>query len=162
MEDLFCMLDSTFDPAWMMAALQQAHEAELKDEVPVGAVVIHQNKIIAKGQNTRETEQNPIGHAEINAIAAASKTLNSWRLIDCTLVVTLEPCPMCLAACQQARISKVIYGASDPKGGALCLGYHLHQDLKTNHQFSVEYFESSECSKILKYFFSKVRKRNQS
>jgi tRNA(adenine34) deaminase len=143
---------------WMHEALALAKQAAQEDEVPVGAIVIHQGKVIGKGYNRREQQQNPLAHAEILAIQEASQSLKSWRLNDCILVVTLEPCPMCLAASQQSRIREVIYGASDPKGGALSLGYRLNEDLRTNHRFVVTHQETPECSQVLKDFFSKKRK----
>jgi len=143
---------------WMEEALLLARQAAEEDEVPVGAVIFSsEGKVIAQGYNRREQEQNPIAHAEILVIQAASQATKSWRLTDCTLVVTLEPCPMCLAACQQARIVKVIYGAADPKGGALSLGYRLHEDLRTHHRFNVVHEPHSECSEILSRFFQKKR-----
>ncbi len=142
---------------WMDEAMKLAQEASDQDEVPVGAIVIHHGKIIGKGYNQREGQNNPVAHAEIIALQEACKTLGSWRLIDCALVVTLEPCPMCLAASQQARIQSITYGASDPKGGAISLGYRLHEDLRTNHRFSVNYHETRACSEILKLFFRKKR-----
>lgn len=140
-------------------ALELARQAAQQDEVPVGAVVVHDGKIIAEGHNLREQEQNPLKHAELVALEGAAKELGSWRLLDCDLYVTLEPCPMCLAACQQARVRKVVYGARDEKGGAICLGYHIHQDPKVNHRFEVEFTENPECSQLLKDFFAAKRKK---
>ena len=103
------------DRKWMQEALALAREAAEADEVPVGAVVISPDgRIVGKGHNLRERDQSPIAHAEILAIQEAAKTQGTWRLTDCLLVVTLEPCPMCLAACQQARIAIVVFGANDP------------------------------------------------
>ena len=147
---------------FLLEALRCAGSAAAMDEVPVGAVVVHEGKIIGSGHNTRETAQDPVGHAEISALRAAAQTLGSWRLIDCDLYVTLEPCPMCLAACQQARIRKVIYGAKDEKGGALCLGFHVHEHPKLNHRFEVEHHPVEECSTILKEFFLKRRTAQKS
>ena len=147
---------------FLLEALRCAGNAAVIDEVPVGAVVVHDGKIIGTGHNTRETGQDPVGHAEISALRAAATALGSWRLIDCDLYVTLEPCPMCLAACQQARIRKVIYGAKDEKGGALCLGFHVHDHPRLNHRFEVEYSETPECSTILKEFFLKRRTEQKS
>ena len=144
---------------WLAEALKLAQLAAAEDEVPVGAVVIHEGKIIGRGYNLREKNHDPIAHAEILAIQEASRTLQSWRLVDCMLVVTLEPCPMCLAACQQARIGQVFYGAKDPKGGALSLGYPLHEDPKTNHRFEVHFEEDASCGAVLSDFFSKKRKK---
>ena len=144
-------------PDYLLEALKLAHEAAAVDEVPVGAVIVHDDTIIGSGRNFREHEQSVLGHAELMAIEQASKSIGSWRLNDCDLYVTLEPCPMCLAACQQARIRKVIYGAKDEKGGALCLGYHLHSDERMNHRFEVVYEPQEECSRVLKEFFAKKR-----
>jgi len=139
---------------FLLEALKLAKEAALRGEVPVGAVVVHEGKIIGRGSNTREADQNPVGHAEIQAIQSASESLKSWRLIDCDLYVTLEPCPMCLSACQQARVRRVIYGARDEKGGALCLGFGVHDHPKLNHRFEVLYSPHAECSQVLKDFFA--------
>jgi len=138
-------------------ALNEAKKAEKIGEVPVGAVVIRNGKVIAKGKNERERKQNPCSHAEIEAILKAARKLSSWRLDDCELYVTLEPCPMCLAACQASRIRKVIYGAIDPKGGAISLGYLLHQDKRINHRFQVEHYPHPESGSILSHFFKKIR-----
>jgi tRNA(adenine34) deaminase len=144
---------------WLAEALKLAQIAATEDEVPVGAVVVQEGKIIGRGYNLRETRQDPLAHAEILAIQDAAKNLRSWRLVDCTLVVTLEPCPMCLAACQQARIGQVFFGAKDPKGGALSLGYPLHEDPKTHHRFKVQFEEDSACGAVLTEFFAKKRKK---
>ncbi len=143
---------------WMQQALLLARRAASQDEVPVGAVVVHEGRIIGRGYNLREKKQDPVAHAEIRAIVAAAKKLRSWRLEDCTLVVTLEPCPMCLAACQQARIKRVVFGAQDPKGGALSLGYRLHEDQRTHHRFELVYDETKECGEVLTEFFKIKRK----
>ncbi|MBT6494875.1 MAG: nucleoside deaminase, partial [Planctomycetaceae bacterium] len=101
----------------MHAALNQARVAFEQDEVPVGAVVVHGDRVIGEGYNQREALNDPTAHAEMIAITQASETLGSWRLLDCTLYVTLEPCPMCAGAIVQARMPTVIYGTTDPKGG---------------------------------------------
>ncbi len=146
------------EPAhWLTEALGLAEKAASEDEVPVGAVVVKDGQVIGRGYNRREADHNPVAHAEIQAILEASRALQSWRLTGCTLYVTLEPCPMCLAASQQARVDRLVYGAHDPKGGALSLGYELHQDSRTNHRFPVEYLEMPECGKILSRFFSRKR-----
>lgn len=145
-------------PDWMSEALILAQKAASEDEVPVGAVIIHAGQIVGRGYNLRETLNLPTAHAEIRAIEDAAKNLKSWRLNDAILYVTLEPCPMCLAASQQARIGKIIYGATDPKGGALTLGYRLHEDVRTNHRFAVEHENHAACSQILSDFFAKKRK----
>jgi tRNA(adenine34) deaminase len=138
--------------------LKEAERAFEEDEVPVGAIIVKDGKIIARAHNQREQDQDPLAHAEIRAIQAAALALGEWRLLGCELVVTLEPCPMCLAACQQARFSRVVYGAKDPKGGALSLGYKLHEDQRINHRFEVDYVEDPRCGEILSRFFSEKRK----
>jgi tRNA(adenine34) deaminase len=148
---------SARDHAWLKEALLEARLAATESEVPVGAILVHFDQKIAQGRNARERLQSPISHAEIHALEEGAKALGSWRLVDCELYVTLEPCPMCLAACQQARVSRVVYGAKDPKGGALSLGYNLHEDERTNHRFAVEYVEDPECGKILTEFFRRKR-----
>ena len=146
---------------WMERALVLAHEARDADEVPVGAVIVDPNgNIIGEGRNRREQESDPTAHAEIIAIREACKTIDGWRLENCTLIVTLEPCPMCLAASHQSRVSKVIYAAHDPKGGALSLGYHLHADDRTNHRFEIEQMNYPECGQILTEFFKAKRKKS--
>ena len=144
---------------WLQKALIEAQRAERLGEVPVGALVVQNNKVISIAFNSKENKNNPCGHAEILALSKAARRLKSWRLSGCTLVVTLEPCPMCLAACQQARITKLIYGCKDPKGGALSLGYSLHQDKRLNHQFEALFLETPECGKILTRFFKKKRQK---
>jgi tRNA(adenine34) deaminase len=146
------------DRGFLSAALAEAQLAAGEDEVPVGAVLVRDGKIVATGRNARERLQSPISHAEIHALEAGSRALGTWRLSDCDLYVTLEPCPMCLAAAQQARLRRIVYGAKDPKGGALSLGYALHEDARTNHRFTVEYVEDSACGGILTEFFRKKRK----
>jgi tRNA(adenine34) deaminase len=139
-------------------ALFLAKKAAVEKEVPVGALVLKNNQVIGRGYNRREQLRDPIAHAEILAIQQASQNLGSWRLVDCVLVVTLEPCVMCLAACQQARVAEVIYGAQDLKGGALSLGYRLHENTLSNHRFLVRHVEYPSCSRILSDFFLALRK----
>src|SRR5690606_23583143 len=98
-------------------------------------------------------------HAEIMALEAAARTLGSWRLVECDLYVTLEPCPMCLGACQQARVRKVVFGALDPKGGAISHGYRIHEDEGFNHRFEVSHDRDSRCEEILRVFFRAKRGR---
>jgi tRNA(adenine34) deaminase len=148
----------------MAHALLFAQAATELDEVPVGAVIITaEGQVIGVGHNRRESDQDPTAHAEIIAIRDAAKRIQSWRLEDCVLYVTLEPCPMCLGAIQQSRIKKVYYGAKDPKGGALSLGYGFHQDIKTHHRFEVVEELRQECGAILTEFFRAKRlKKNPS
>jgi tRNA(adenine34) deaminase len=143
--------------SFLLEALKLAEDAASRGEVPVGAVVVHEGKIVGRGSNSREESQNPVGHAEIQAIQEASRTLQSWRLLECDLYVTLEPCPMCLAACQQARVRKVVYGAKDEKGGAICLGFGVHDHPRLNHRFEVLYSPMEACSRVLKEFFANLR-----
>lgn len=155
------MLNKTFhDQLWMMdEALIEAEKAYRLDEVPIGAVIVDASgMIIAKAHNLKEKNHNPCGHAEILAITEAAKKINNWRLIDCTLYVTLEPCPMCLCAMVQARIGKLYFGAYDPKGGSLSLNYNFYNDQKLNHSFSVVGgLRHFECSKLLSTFFREKR-----
>jgi tRNA(adenine34) deaminase len=142
---------------WLKKAYELAKKAKELDEVPIGALLVLEGKLIGSGHNLKESQFDPTAHAEILAIRNATQSMKAWRLEGATLYVTLEPCPMCLAACQQARISKVIYGAKDLKGGAISLGYLLHEDERTNHRFEVEFQESEDCSKILSDFFKNKR-----
>lgn len=151
---------SITDHLWFMGlALEQGELAYRAQEVPVGAVLISpEGDVLSKQFNLKESHFNPTAHAEILALNEGAKKLQNWRLSDCTLYVTLEPCPMCLTAMVQARIKLCVFGAYDSKGGALSLGYHLHQDKRLNHQFGViggvRHFE---CSKLLSQFFKERR-----
>ena len=140
-------------------ALELASEAAKQGEVPVGAVIVFNNQVIAKAHNKKECLQNSLMHAELIAIEQASNFLKTWRLNECELYVTLEPCPMCMAALQQARIKKVYYGAEDLKGGAISLGFNLNHDLRLNHRFDVEYVKNEKCGEILTDFFKLKRKK---
>ena len=142
----------------MKEALKEAKKAAEESEVPVGAVIVHKDKIIARGRNRRETSKNALFHAEIEAINDACKKLNSWRLINCALYVTLEPCPMCAGAIINSRISEVIYGASDPKAGS-CDSVTDLFSLPYNHKPIVTGgILKNECAKILTEFFKNLRK----
>jgi tRNA(adenine34) deaminase len=151
---------SVSDHMWFMTmALEQAELAYKAQEVPVGAVLVSpMGDVLSKQHNLKESHFNPIAHAEILAITEGAKKLQNWRLSDCILYVTLEPCPMCLTAMVQSRVKQCVFGAYDAKGGALSLGYHLHADKRMNHQFSimggVKHFE---CSKVLSQFFRERR-----
>jgi tRNA(adenine34) deaminase len=151
---------SVTDHLWFMSiALEQAELAYKAQEVPVGAVLVSpRGEVLSKHFNLKESEFNPIAHAEMLVISEGAKKLQNWRLTDCVLYVTLEPCPMCLTGMVQARIKQCVFGAYDPKGGALSLGYHLHRDKRLNHQFSImggiKHFESS---RILSQFFKERR-----
>ena len=148
------------DHFWFMnIALEQAELAYRAQEVPVGALLVSPTgEILSRQHNLKESHFNPIAHAEMLTLTEGAKKLQNWRLTDCYLYVTLEPCPMCLTALVQARVKACIFGAYDQKGGALSLGYHLHRDKRLNHQFSVVggvmHFE---CSRILSQFFRERR-----
>lgn len=152
------------DKLWLMdEALREAERAYHQDEVPIGAVIIdHQGVILSRAHNLKEKNHNPCGHAEILAIVEAAKKIKNWRLLNCSLFVTLEPCPMCLAAIGQARMKKLYFGAYDSKGGALSLNYNLHQDQNLNHSYSVlGGLRHYECSKLLSTFFKEKRTHYQ-
>jgi tRNA(adenine34) deaminase len=144
---------------FMKRAIELAKLAAKEHEVPVGAVIVKNGVVVAEGRNQKERSKNPIDHAEMIAIQLAAEKLDSWRLLDCELYVTLEPCPMCLAAAQQARIKRIVYGAEDKKGGAIHLGYDLYQNEKTNHRFEVNYELTEECQIVLKDFFKAKREK---
>jgi tRNA(adenine34) deaminase len=149
------------DEKFMRAALKLAEAGQAQNEVPIGALVVDKSgKVIARATNLRETHNTTLGHAELVAIHRACKKLNSWRLLDCTLYVTLEPCFMCAGALVQSRISRVVYGATDPKGGALHSLANLGSDKRLNHQFEIKSgVLVEECSALLKNFFKKKRIR---
>ena len=143
---------------WMKKAIELAKEAFYDDEVPVGALIIKDNEIIAQGKNNKENSQNVLGHAEINAIIAAQNSLNTWRLENTILVSTLEPCVMCAGVIVQSRIQKVIWGASDPKGGCAGSLMNLLNYPKFNHQVDiVSGVQNETCSQLLKKFFKSKR-----
>ncbi|MDA0283948.1 MAG: tRNA adenosine(34) deaminase TadA [Planctomycetota bacterium] len=143
---------------WMRKALDEAAVAFEQGEVPVGAVIVHGESIIGTGYNQRESLQDPTAHAEIIAITQAAQTLGSWRLTDCTLIVTLEPCPMCAGAIVQARIPTVVYGTTDPKGGACHTLYQITDDERLNHRCTVlGGVLQDECRALLQEFFQARR-----
>lgn len=145
--------------AFMRAALEEAEKAKNEKEVPVGAVIVYEGKIISTGRNRREALKNSVFHAEIEAIHRACKKLGRWRLSDCSLYVTLEPCPMCTGAIINSRISSLIYGASDPKAGSCGSVINLF-DLPYNHKPQVTSgVLKEECSEILSSFFKELRKQ---
>ena len=148
----------TQDEIFMKEALKEAAKARKKDEVPIGAIIVHNNKIIAKGHNLRETKNDALGHAEIIAIRKANKKLKSWRLVDCTIYITVEPCSMCAGAILQSRIGRIVYGTEDIKGGALGSSYNLFEQKNINHIPEIEGgVLKEECSQIIKDFFKKKR-----
>ncbi len=142
----------------MQEALHLAERAAKRDEVPVGAVIVQNGKIIAKGYNLRETKRSPLAHAEIVAITKAAKKLGGWRLSGCTLYVTLEPCPMCAGAIVNARIDEVVFGAYDPKAGALGSLYNLAEG-RLNHTPRVTGgVLEAQCAAVLRQYFADKRK----
>ncbi len=145
---------------FMKAALKEAQKAYEKEEVPIGVVIVKDDKIIAKAHNLKEIKKDTTEHAEIRAIKKASKKLDSWRLTDCEMYTTLEPCPMCAGAIIQARIKKVYIGTMDEKTGACGSVLNLFKDHKFNHIVELEYgIMEKESKEILQDFFKKLRKK---
>lgn len=143
---------------YMRRALEQARRAFDAGEVPVGAVVVKDGRIIGEAFNQRETLQDPTAHAEMIALTQAAQAVGHWRLLDCTLYVTLEPCPMCAGAIVQARLPTVIYGCTDPKAGACHTLFRITQDSRLNHQATVLGGVLHEaCKAILQEFFAQQR-----
>ncbi|WP_249872243.1 tRNA adenosine(34) deaminase TadA [Oceanobacillus saliphilus] len=150
------------DEKYMLAALEEANRARILNEVPIGAVIVHDDEIIARGFNLRESLQTTLTHAELIAIQEANAKIGSWRLEDCTLYVTLEPCPMCAGAIVQSRIKRVVYGASDPKAGCAGTLMNLLEEPRFNHQVEVTAdVLKDECASLLKDFFRELRKRKK-
>lgn len=146
------------DEKFMREAYKEALKALEIDEVPIGCVIVKDNKIISRGHNTREKDNQTISHAEINAIKKASKKLNSWRLVDCELYVTLEPCPMCAGAIYQSRFKRIIFGAVDLKQGALGGAFNLFNVKSLNHHPLVtNEILKDECSSLISNYFKKKR-----
>lgn len=153
--------DYLLDPhaVWMTRALDEARAAFEEEEVPVGAIVVQDGRLIGMGHNQREQLADPTAHAEMIAITQAATTLGDWRLIDCVLYVTLEPCPMCAGAIIQARIPTVVYGTTDPKAGACESLYQITNDPRLNHRCEVlGGVLKDECRQILQDFFAQQRR----
>ncbi len=147
------------EQSFMNYAILEARKAYKKMEVPVGAIIVKDNKIIARGYNQKESKNNALKHAEIIAIEKACKKLNSWRLLDCEMYVTLEPCAMCAGAIIQSRIKKVYIGTMDKKTGCCGSVFNLFEDYKFNHHVNIETgICKEECEEILKKFFKELRK----
>ena len=146
------------DEVYMAMALAEARLAEQIGEVPIGAVVVCDGAVVSAGHNRREVDHDPAGHAEFLAIREASQRLERWRLSDCTVYVTLEPCPMCAGLMHQARIARCVYAAPDPKAGALGTLYDLSSDTRLNHRFNVTVgVLAEESSALLRDFFRELR-----
>jgi len=142
----------------MAFALEEAQHAAELGEVPIGAVVVCEGAVVSRGFNRREIDHDPAGHAEFIAIRDAAAKLERWRLSDCTVYVTLEPCPMCAGLMHQARVARCVYGAPDPKAGALGTLYDLSNDERLNHRFDVTSgVRAQESGELLKAFFRRLR-----
>lgn len=155
------MVMNMTDEYFMKRAIMQAEAALRKDEVPVGAVIVRDGKIIARAHNTRETSKNPTAHAELLAITRAAKKLGGWRLLGCTLYVTLEPCAMCAGAIVNSRVERVVFGAYDPKAGGMGSVYNITEG-RLNHTPAVQGgVMQQECSSILKSYFALKREKRR-
>ena len=144
----------------MRQAIAEAQQAAAAGEVPIGCVIVHEptGKIIGRGRNRRESDRDPTAHAEILALRQAGQNQESWRLLDCTLIVTLEPCPMCAGAIVNARIPRLIYGCPDPKAGAVNTLFQLCDDPRLNHRVQITAgVLADQCSQLLTDFFSAQR-----
>ena len=152
----------TSDESFMKQAVKQAKKAYDKLETPIGCVIVYQDKIIARGYNKRNMKKNTLAHAEILAINKASKVLGDWRLEDCTMYVTLEPCPMCAGAIVQARIPRVVIGSMNPKAGCAGSVLNLLQQDGLNHQVEItKGVLAEECSGLMTSFFRELRKKKK-
>lgn len=152
----------TSDESFMKQAVKQAKKAYDKLETPIGCVIVHEDKIIARGYNKRNMKKNTLAHAEILAINKASKVLGDWRLEDCTMYVTLEPCPMCAGAIVQARIPRVVIGSMNPKAGCAGSVLNLLQQNGLNHQVEItKGVLAEECSGLMTSFFRELRKKKK-
>ncbi|MEO2077892.1 MAG: tRNA adenosine(34) deaminase TadA [Bacillus sp. (in: firmicutes)] len=150
------------DEYYMKEAIKEAQKAEELNEVPIGAVIVIGDKIISRAHNLREREQSAVAHAELLAIEQACREIGSWRLEDATLYVTLEPCPMCSGAIILSRVKRVVYGASDPKGGCAGTLMNLLQDARFNHQSEISRgVLEAECGQLLSDFFRGIRERKK-
>ena len=153
---------SSIDLAMMRRAMELGREAASRGEVPVGAVIYRGDEVIAEASNNREATNDPVGHAELLAISKAGRRLKEWRLSDCSLAVTLEPCPMCAGAMVNGRIGRVVYGATDPKAGACDTMFHIPTDKRLNHEVEViGGVLADECADLLRDFFRKRRQANK-
>ena len=150
------MIEHTQDEKFMLLALEEAKKAENEDEVPVGAIIVRNGEVVSCAYNTREYGKNALYHAEIKAIDIACKKLGGWRLVGCTMYVTLEPCPMCAGAIINARVERVVYGASDHKAGAFGTMLNL-TDYPLYKPEITKGVMQEDCSKILTEFFKKKR-----
>ena len=149
------------DERYMRMAIDQAYIAEENGDVPIGCIIVHENRVIAKAYNQREQLHDPTAHAEIVALTQAAEFIGNWRLGGCTLFVTLEPCPMCAGALVLGRLDRVVYGTDDPKTGAVRSLYNIVEDPRLNHQLEVTPgVMQEECKKQLQTFFQRRREEN--
>jgi tRNA(adenine34) deaminase len=149
------------DERYMRMAIDQAYIAEENGDVPIGCVIVRENRVIAKAYNQREQLHDPTAHAEIVALTQAAEFIGNWRLHGCTLYVTLEPCPMCAGALVLGRLDRVVYGTDDPKTGAVRSLYQIVEDTRLNHQLEVTFgVMQDECKKQLQTFFQRRREEN--
>lgn len=156
-------MDQDKDIRFMKEAIKQAKKAYAIEEVPIGCVIVHKDKIIARGYNKRNTKKNTLAHAEIIAIEKACKKLGDWRVEECTMYITLEPCPMCAGAIVQARIPRVVIGTRNKKAGCAGSVLNLLQVQEFNHQVDLtEGVLQEECSQMMKDFFRKMREKKMS
>ena len=161
MSDTKCTVEKSHE-YWMARAIMEAEKARAKDEVPIGCVIVREGKILARGHNMRENSQDPSSHAELLAIRKAARKLGSWRLLETTLYVTLEPCLMCMGAIILARVPRVVFGCYDPKGGAAGSLYDVSNDARLNHSVQlVPQVLEEQCSELLRSFFAELRDRKR-
>ena len=145
---------------WMSEAIALARQAQSIGEVPIGCVIVHDptDRVVGRGYNRRQTDHDPTAHAEILALREAGQTLGHWRLLDCTMYVTLEPCPMCAGAIVNARVPRLVYGCDDPKAGAVRTLYELCEDGRLNHRVTVTTgVLAPQCAQLLQEFFRTQR-----
>lgn len=151
-------IDLQSDEYYMLAAKAEAENAAQKGEVPIGAVIVHQGQIIARGHNLREISNDPTAHAEMVAIREAAQSIGHWRLLDTTLYVTLEPCVMCMGAAILARVPRLVYACRDPRAGAAGSIYNFSEDDRFNHRIKIkEGVLANDCSEMLTQFFRELR-----
>lgn len=154
------MIREQEDQNWMLEAIAEAKKAEQIGEVPIGCVIVRNNEIIGRGYNLRETRFDPTAHAEMVAIRDACDRIGAWRLLDCTLYVTLEPCPMCAGAIVQSRVNRVVYGTTDPKAGCAGTLMNLLQEPRFNHETELTSgILQPECAFLLTQFFRRLREK---
>ena len=150
------------DDYWMGKAIAEAGKAAARGEVPIGAVIVRDGMVLGRGYNRRETSLDPTSHAEMTAIRRAARKTGNWRILDATLYVTLEPCPMCMGAILLSRLERVVFGCHDPTAGAAGSLYDLSDDPRLNHRVSLTSgVRGDECSALLSSFFAGLRRRNK-